>query len=121
MSSDDPRARAELHSLLTNGWCRAASKARRSGRAFLQRWGCDRRIRGGCEIQERRVTMRMNRRRLCHLVVRRDNGTVPSGDSAQPLGEPEFLLERALLPHVLPSSICRKEGVPRLIDKSLPG
>jgi len=45
---------------------------------------------GGCEIQERHVTMRMKRRRRCHPGVRRDNGTAPSGDSAQPLWEAEF-------------------------------
>src|SRR5271156_4775780 len=90
---------------------RVLTKATRPRHSAFQR---------GCETQERHVTMRVNRRRLCHLGVRRDNGTVPSGDSAQPLWEAEFLLERALLPHV-PSSICRIEGVARLIDKSLPG
>jgi hypothetical protein len=52
---------------------------------------------------------------ICH-----DSGAVPPADSAQPLCEAELILERAPLPHV-PSSICRIEGVSRLIDKSLPG
>jgi hypothetical protein len=49
------------------------------------------------------VTMRMN------PGVRRDNGTVPSRDSAQPLREVEFFSERAVLPHV-PSSIWGMPG-----------
>jgi hypothetical protein len=42
--------------------------------------------------------------RLQTQLIWRDGGVVPSGDSAHPLWEAEFFLERALLPY-FPSAI----------------
>jgi formate dehydrogenase len=49
-----------------------------AGGAFLQRWGCDRRIRGGCEIQERQLTMRMN------LLAERRRGLIRAQHATPP-------------------------------------